>query len=339
MDSFRKSGNDLSIVICTHNRADDVAECLVALVPQLDEHAAEVQVIDSGSCEDQRRSLERLVASMPPARLERIDEPGVSLARNKGIAETKGEWVGFLDDDAVPSADWLENAQRLISLVPDQCAIIAGAVLPQLPEGAARPLGKRWSQMLSVVQRDGEGDRTASCSMVAANVLIRRSALVEGGGFSTALGRHGTTLLSGGEKLLLEQLIERGWSAWYSDRLKVRHKISAERLTRRWILRRAYWDGLSDQRISALNARKPDLLEVGKVLAKTLALSLLYFADTSQNEFRIRFWYNVGWLHERVVPGVRGTDNRPPRRSGAEATASGTINSLEARSRQVKIIG
>jgi glucosyl-dolichyl phosphate glucuronosyltransferase len=339
MDSLRRGENDLSIVICTHNRADDVGDCLAALVPQLDKRSIEVRVIDSGSRDDQRRSLERLVASVPHVELLRIDEPGVSLARNKGIAETKGEWVGFLDDDAIPSADWLENARRLISFVPEQCAIIAGAVLPQLPEGASRPLGKRWSQMLSIVQRNGEGDCTASCSMVAANVLFRRSALVERGGFSTALGRHGTTLLSGGEKLLLEQLIERGWSAWYSDRLKVRHKISAERLTQGWILRRAYWDGLSDQRISALNVRKPDFLEVGKVLAKTLALSLLYFADTSQNEFRIRFWYNVGWLHERIVPGVRATDDRPPRPFGAAATASGTINSLGDRSRQVNIIG
>jgi glucosyl-dolichyl phosphate glucuronosyltransferase len=340
MDSLKRIGNDLSVVICTHNRAEDVGDCLAALVPQLDKSSTEVRVIDSGSREDQRRTLERLVAGVPHAELVRMDEPGVSLARNKGIGETKGEWVAFLDDDTIPSPDWLENAHRLMSLVPGECAIIAGAVLPQFPKGASRPLGKRWSQMLSIVQRGGEGDCTASCSMVAANVLFRRSALVDGGGFSTALGRHGTTLLSGGEKLLQEQLIERGWRAWYSDRLKVRHKISAERLTQKWILRRAYWDGLSDQRISTLHAHKPNILEVGKVLAKTLALSLMYFADTRRNEFRIRFWYNVGWLRERVVPGVRGIENRPPRPSGAVNTAaSGVIEALENRSRQVDIIG
>jgi glucosyl-dolichyl phosphate glucuronosyltransferase len=313
MDSSRGSGNDLSIVICTHNRADDVGDCLTALLPQLDDSPTEVKVIDSGSRDEQRRALERLVGGLPAVELVRIDEPGVSLARNKGISETNGEWVAFLDDDAIPSADWLENAQRLMSLVPEECAIIAGAVFPEFPEAASRPLGKRWSQMLSLVQRSGEGDCTASCSMVAANVLFRRSALVDGGGFSTALGRHATTLLSGGEKLLQEQLIALGWSAWYSDRLKVRHKISAERLTRKWILRRAYWDGLSDHRISVLNARKPNVLEAWKVLAKTLALSPLYFAGTPRNEFRIRFWYNVGWLRERVVPGARGIDRRSPR--------------------------
>jgi glucosyl-dolichyl phosphate glucuronosyltransferase len=340
MDSLKRLGNDLSVVICTHNRAEDVGDCLAALVPQLDKSSTEVRVIDSGSRDDQRRTLERLVASVSHVELLRIDEPGVSLARNKGIGETKSEWVAFLDDDAIPSADWLENAHRLMSLVPEKCAIIAGAVLPQFPKGASRLLGKRWSQMLSVVQRRGEGDCTASCSMVAANVLFRRSALVDGGGFSSALGRHGTTLLSGGEKLLQEQLIERGWSAWYSDRLKVRHKISAERLTQEWILRRAYWDGLSDQRINTLNARKPNVLEAGEVLAKTLALLLLYFADTPRSEFRIRFWYNVGWLRERVVPGVRGIDCRPPRPSRAEeTTVSGAIDCLDSRSREADIIG
>ncbi len=326
--SFGRGRNDLSIVICTHNRADDVGDCLAALLPQLDKSSTEVKVIDSGSREDQRADSGAIGCQPTPVQLVRIDEPGVSLARNRGIGETNGEWVAFLDDDTIPSADWLENAHRLMSLVPEECAIIAGAVLPEFPKGASRPLGKRWSQVLSLVQRSGEGDCTASCSMVAANVLFRRLALVEGEGFSTALGRRGTTLLSGGEKLLQEQLIERGWSTWYSDRLKVRHKINAERLTQKWILRRAYWDGLSDQRISALNARKPNVLEVGKVLAKTLALSLVYFADTPRNEIRIRFWYNVGWLRERVVPGVRGIDCRPPRPGAGKTTASGAIKGL-----------
>jgi glycosyltransferase involved in cell wall biosynthesis len=317
MDPSGRSENDLSIVICTHNRADDVGDCLAALVPQLDRSPTEVKVMDSGSRRDQRQALERLVAALPPVELGRIEEPGLSLARNKGIGETSGEWVAFLDDDTIPSDDWLKNARRLMSLVPEKCAIIAGAVLPEFPKGASPPLGKRWLQMLSLVQRSGEGDCTASCSMVAANVLFRRSALVEGGGFSTVLGRHGTTLLSGAEKLLQEQLIERGWSAWYSDRLKVRHKISAERLTQDWILRRAYWDGRSDQRISTLSARKPHVVEIGKVLAKTLALSLLYFGDRPRNEFRIRFWYNVGWLREGVSPGVQVIDSRTPRPSGA----------------------
>jgi hypothetical protein len=124
--------------------------------------------------------------------------------------------------------------------------------------------------------------------------------------------------------MLQERLIERGWSAWYSERLKVRHEISAERLTQEWILRRAYWDGRSDQRIGALNARKPNVLEVGKVLAKTLALSLLYLGDTPQNEFRIRFWYNIGWLREGIAPGVRGTNGTWLVRNG-NTTASGAI--------------
>jgi glycosyltransferase involved in cell wall biosynthesis len=300
----QRSAFDISVVICTHNRAQDLSECLAALVPQLEQSSTEVGVIDSGSREVQRRSLEQLISGLPTTKLWRVDEPGASIARNEGIERTTGEWVAFLDDDTIPSPDWVENAHRLISIVPEECAIIAGAVLPAFPKGMQRKLGKRWSQMLSLVERSGERDCTTSCSMVSANVLFRRSALVDTGGFSTSLGRRGKVLLSGEEKLVQERLLRGGWRAWYSDRLSVKHKISAERLTKKWILRRACWDGLSDQRINALSGRTPDAFEVGNVLAKTLVLMVLYFADTPTNEFHIRFWYNIGWLLERFHGGL-----------------------------------
>jgi glucosyl-dolichyl phosphate glucuronosyltransferase len=289
---------DISIIICTHNRSHDVSECLAALVPQLEHAPVDVVVVDSGSNEVEQRIFAQLIAKKPLIRLVRVDQPGLSIARNVGIAETTAPWIAFLDDDAVPASDWVANAHRLVSLVPNNCAIIAGAAIPLLPRDAVCPTGKRRLQMLSVVEQPSEGDQTHTAAMVAANVIFKRSALAEVGGFSAKLGRYGATLLSGDEKLIQERLIASGWRVWISNRLSAQHKISAERLTKQWILRRAYWDGVSDQRIRKLNSNKPSIVEVVKVVAKVPVLLLLYYLGKPEGEFPIRYWYDIGWLSE-----------------------------------------
>ena len=41
-------------------------------------------------------------ARHPEVKLIRVVEPGVSLARNRGVELASADWVVFLDDDVVP---------------------------------------------------------------------------------------------------------------------------------------------------------------------------------------------------------------------------------------------
>ncbi len=53
----------------------------------------------------------------------------------------------------------------------------------------------------------------------------------------------------------IEHLRGKGGHIYYSDQLQVGHKIPHERLERRWAARRAYWDGVTDQKIRRLLGR------------------------------------------------------------------------------------
>jgi glycosyltransferase involved in cell wall biosynthesis len=94
----------LSVVVCTHNRSDDLARCLEALA-RLDEKP-QVIVVDSAS----EPPCEPLVAGyktvLPGLVYEYEPEPGLSRARNRGVARACGPIVAFLDDDAAPRPDW-----------------------------------------------------------------------------------------------------------------------------------------------------------------------------------------------------------------------------------------
>jgi hypothetical protein len=79
-----------------------------------------------------------------------------------------------------------------------------------------------------------------------ANVVYKKEALLRVGGFSIELGRKGNLLLSNEEILLQRQLERLGYRTYYDPRISVRHHVAAERLTKNWFRRRAYWQGVSD---------------------------------------------------------------------------------------------
>jgi hypothetical protein len=66
------------------------------------------------------------------------------------------------------------------------------------------------------------------------------------GGFSENLGRKRDTLLSNEEGLVQDIIRNLGYHCFYHPEILVRHHIPKERLTKKWILKRYYWQGISD---------------------------------------------------------------------------------------------
>lgn len=105
-------GLNVSVVICTHNpdaaRLSRVLEALRAQSLPCSEW--ELLVVDNRS----REPVElRLVEWHPKGRVVREEEQGLTPARLRGIAETRGDLIVFVDDDNVLRSDYLENASRI----------------------------------------------------------------------------------------------------------------------------------------------------------------------------------------------------------------------------------
>ncbi|GGF78821.1 glycosyl transferase family 2 [Azorhizobium oxalatiphilum] len=294
----------LSIIICTHDRPDLLATCLEALFAN-HRHAAwpEVIVVDSASGAPARARIEDMARRFPGVTLVREFMAGLSRARNAGLAKAAGQWVAYLDDDTIPAPDWIPRALELTASVPDDCAIIAGAVHPHAANARIRSLPPRWRQLLSIIELEGQGDRTEAPSMCGANVLFRRSELLAVGGFPETLGRVGTNLLSGEEKFIEQLLIGKGKRLWYSDRLRVDHQIAPTRLQWGWVTSRAYWEGASDAQIAKLLGRPIPAMALLKAAIGAGAYGLAHAVPRRQTEQALRFWYNIGLLahHLRIL--------------------------------------
>lgn len=98
----------VSVVICTRNRPEQLAQCLQAL-QQLSPPPLEVLVIDNAPTS---QATYNVVAQMPGIRYVPEPRPGLSVARNTGIRHSKGDIVAFTDDDVIVHSQWIARLQQ-----------------------------------------------------------------------------------------------------------------------------------------------------------------------------------------------------------------------------------
>jgi len=104
---------ELSVITCAHNpRRDYLALVLDALKTQtLDKQHWEYLLIDNASTEPLEPQVD--VAWHPNARHIREEKLGLTHARLRGIAESVGEILVFVDDDNVLDTDYLETTVNI----------------------------------------------------------------------------------------------------------------------------------------------------------------------------------------------------------------------------------
>ena len=241
----------ISVCVCTHARPHYLAKCLDGLRTQtVGADAFEVIVVDSGSPPACAAMIAELASGFPNARLLRLDEAGVSIARNAGARTATGDYVAYIDDDAVAAPDWVEQIRRVIQEEDRPPAVVGGRVLPLWEQ----PLPEWWPEslrgVLSIVEFEGKGeyrtpDLPAGMAPWSVNMVIDRAAMLQLGGFDERLGRYANLLLSDEDVQLAWRLQESGRSARYDSRIVVRHSIQAERLSPEWLVARLYWQGFS----------------------------------------------------------------------------------------------
>ena len=278
----------ISIAICTHDRSGDVAQCLSALAPQLLGQSDELIVVDSCSAPRHAEALKSLCEKFG-AKLLTLEMPGLSLARNEALGASHGEWVAFLDDDTIPSCNWLTSLHQVVDTAENNLAAVGGLTEPLWPSASApRHISRRWLFYLSCIQEPLRRSVRDGAKVCGANLAFRKESLLSVGGFRAGLGRIGDRLIGGEESLAISLLLRRGFEVIYEPSVAVRHRIHGERLTLPWISKRAYWEGVTEiALVQATGEHIPLRLAVPKLLASAIVFRGL-FSLTHNPDFLIR---------------------------------------------------
>ena len=270
------SGLFISIVICTHNRSSDAIECLEALL-RPKPTGVEIIVVDSGSSEDHASAVQKYARTSALIRYLRMDVAGTSLARNAALNAASGDWIWWLDDDAIPTADWPVKIFDAIARADPSIAVIGGKIVPEFEDGSdPSKLTDRWRLLLSCIEDNEPGYLSEGANVASANMLMRKTVALVAGGFPEELGRGPKQKVTGEESLLIEKIEDRGFRCAYDPDFAVLHKVSSERLTREWIGERAYWEGHVRYKVLTRSSPKlPLSLNPIKLWASILVFDLL----------------------------------------------------------------
>ena len=282
-------------MICTHNRPADLTACLAALTRQW-RTGTEIVVVDSASEPQTGDALAQFLAKHPQIVLRRLNWPGLSMARNAAVSFSKGRWLAILDDDTVPDPGWLNEIFALIERLPAKAGAAGLYTYPLWPEGREIDLPVLWRKYLSLVEIEVEEDCTSTPVFVGANMLLRRDALIEAGGFPERLARQNQLLLSGDDVYVAEKMRREGWAIWYSSRPRVGHRVHLERLDPAWLRKRLFWEGVTAMRLHAELDGVMPLFPVARAFAFAPVLFGLSCFDPPRGTLRARAMWHFGVL-------------------------------------------
>jgi len=170
---------DVSTVITSHNYAQYLPAAIDSVLAQTNP-AREIIVVDDGSSDD----TERVVASyQTQIHYVRQANQGVAVARNRGIAESRGRYVAFLDADDLWLPRKLELQAEALSRRAD-CRACAAAHRSFGPKLSPRFVGRR-EEHRSLVEALVLSGNVAG---IPSTMLCERSLFAEVGGFDPDLG-------------------------------------------------------------------------------------------------------------------------------------------------------
>jgi len=231
----------LSIIICSYNRASYISDALTSLYGQssgLDDF--EVIIVDNNSTDNTKEVYAQWRQTNTNGQFSFISEikQGASFARNTGAAIAKGEWVCFMDDDAVATTDYVKN---IIKHIQDQPFIVGfgGRIIPKYI-----PAEPKWmSYYVSSLVGNFDYAPTA-CAFengkypLESNMIVKKSVYDQIGGFNVNLpGVVGTLRIGGEGKELFYKIIALGHTIYYDPSICVHHVVEVKKLTSEYMYR------------------------------------------------------------------------------------------------------
>ncbi|SNR41420.1 glycosyltransferase family 2 protein [Blastococcus mobilis] len=237
----------VTIGVITFRRATDLREILPLLLQQAaevtgPEYRVDVLVVDN----DAEGSARPVVEALGSPRVRYVVEPtpGIAAARNRVLDEgDSADLLVFIDDDERPRPQWLRSL--LETRARSGAAAVAGAVISAF-DGPLDP----WVQAGDFFRRrrlpTGTPIRVAATNNLLLDMaVLRRTGLR----FDPAFGITG-----GSDTLFTRRLVAAGETMVWCDEAVVIDRVPVSRMTRQWVLRRAFRSGNSTSRVDLVLA-------------------------------------------------------------------------------------
>ena len=232
----------VSVVICTYNRAADLAQTLNSLrdVALPSAGGAELIVVDNGSTDDTAKVAQSFMRTGLPVRYVHEARRGKGHAYNAGIAAARGRVLLFSDDDMRFPSNWIEG--MCAPIFAGQADAVAGGIR------IAKHLERPWMQEMHRLFVGGETSSLTekNFELQGGSMAVARSVLEKVPAFDPELGPGSETGLWAGEETLFSwQVLQAGYRIKLHKEVCVEHHFDSTRLRREAFVARAVYSGRS----------------------------------------------------------------------------------------------
>jgi len=239
---------ELSIIIATRNRAQSLAKALDAL-SQLAVSFEEIEIIiaDNGSTDATAGICDMHEKLFPHFKYIFDPRPGQLVGWHLALPVSSGEVLAFIDDDVRPTPGWA--AAVLECFESPDIGLATGKIIPEFEEKpplwqSDLVLGNQWgvwSALWCMLDFGDEVTEIPADFVWGSNFLIRRSALIEAGGFHPGgMPKHLFHFTCDGDVGVGRSVEQKGFKTLYHPGAAVAHDLPAARNSspneiQRWI--------------------------------------------------------------------------------------------------------
>jgi glycosyltransferase involved in cell wall biosynthesis len=295
----------VTVAIPTYNRADFLRQTLAGIVAQeFPREHFEVLVIDNNSRDHTKAVVAEFAGAAPAPRYIHETRQGLDHARNRAIAEARGDVILFGDDDILVQPDWIARmAAPMLADETRQIGAVGGEVIPVFPDGLPEWV-REWHAPLAF--RTDTGPLDPRHSPMGANMAFPTWVFEKLGPFHTALDRAAGNYFSGGDSEMIRRVRAAGLIVWFSPEAAVKHQMPASRTTFRYAARHAFDSARSRVIDRASQPGAPGYFFgrfVGNI-AKALGFGLLALLNAlvlrtgAAKKAVVRAWRSCGYLYQ-----------------------------------------
>lgn len=292
----------LSVIICTYNREKYIYNALKSIAEQefpLSDY--EIVLVNNNSTDNTENICKDFEGDYPEIDFRYFVEinQGLSYARNRGVKESLGDVLIFVDDDATVFDGYLKS---IVDFFTEYTSVLAcgGPIEPVYESGKPLWISHFTNQLIGGALYEGDKIKPFKNGKYpgGGNSALRKMVFQKYGLYNPDLGRKGTSLIGAEEKDLYDRILKDGQPVYYIPKMGIYHYIPAKKTTKQYFDELTYSIGKSErirtQSVSSSAYYKRIFSEFIKWGASTI-LFVLYtvFLNPSKGVKLLQFRKNV----------------------------------------------